>query len=581
MPDDYAPVTTPEDEDEEERQRSMLYPPVVAQNMRGAPPAPDAMPAVDSGQSLGNPSALRPVVSTPPVTTRAASASAAPAAADSMPAVDSGQPLGGRLLPGPSPSAASPGSTADLEARAEQPHPYAPVESPASPAQVRLSALTAKGAPPVEPLHGWKKALDIAAQFTRPTQAIEQTLRFRPQREYAANLGQAEKDVAGEMAAQEEPAKVEEAQADPALKEAQTKEAEGRAAYENALANSPNLGRPVTAEQDRAEYSKLRAQQLKGTLNQKGETRLEELSGMYPNLAPMGEAAAGQANARIVDYLSQNPSTAKKVRGGEVPAEYRILPGDTREEAKDKETRAQGLGSAAQRQITINENAGEKGIEPVAAVTPQGTVYESRAAAEAAGHKILNKAAAAEVEKSRQAYTQYGRMIDNAQQAMLTMPAWKEGSKDRELAMRVSKQFFSHIPATGIDPAYADQFFNSDDYRQMSAAGQTHMQNMFQIWSDAINVVKQETGGVPRGQMFLTKEDAILPHPEKTYDMNVQALNSFVKRMKKIPRNFPGPRKCRICKAESPRPTRKGTSTKTDDASAISTLKGNGLSSDG
>jgi hypothetical protein len=39
----------------------------------------------------------------------------------------------------------------------------------------------------------------------------------------------------------------------------------------------------------------------------------------------------------------------------------------------------------------------------------------------------------------------------------------------------------------------------------MSKQGQAHMQNMFQIWSDAINVVKQETGGVPRGQMFLQK----------------------------------------------------------------------------
>jgi len=217
------------------------------------------------------------------------------------------------------------------------------------------------------------------------------------------------------------------------------------------------------------------------------------------------------------------------------------LPTDTREEAKDKEARAQALGSAAQREITINENAGERGIETVSAQTPDGPVYESKAAAEAAGHKILNKANPAEREKAKQAYTQYSRMIDNAQEAMSTMPAWKEGSKDRDIAMRVSKQFFSHIPVVGVDPSYVDQFLNSDDYRMMSKQGQAHMQNMFQIWSDAINVVKQETGGVPRGQMFLEKEDAILPHPDKTYDMNVKSLNAFVKRMRKDSEEYSRP----------------------------------------
>jgi hypothetical protein len=57
------------------------------------------------------------------------------------------------------------------------------------------------------------------------------------------------------------------------------------------------------------------------------------------------------------------------------------------------------------------------------------------------------------------------------------------------------------------------------------------MQAMFTIWSDAINVVKQETGGVPRGQVFLQKEDAILPHADKTPDMNRLALLNFAKRM--------------------------------------------------
>jgi hypothetical protein len=298
--------------------------------------------------------------------------------------------------------------------------------------------------------------------------------------------------------------------------------------------------KPPSAEEDKRQYGTLLDKLHTGTITPSEQTQLNQLQSIYPNLAPMGEAAAGQANARMVDYLSQNPDTRKKVAKGQVPDEYRVLPTDTREEAKDKEARAQGLGSAAQRQITINENHGEKGIEAVVAQTAAGTVYESKAAAEAAGHKILNKASPPEVEKARQAYTQYGRMIDNAQEAMMTMPAWKN-ENDRKLGMQVSKQFFSHIPVVGVDPGYVDQFLNSDDYRGMSKQGQEHMQNMFQIWSDAINVVKQETGGVPRGQMFLQKEDAILPHPEKTYDMNIKALNSFVKRMKKDSSEYPRP----------------------------------------
>jgi hypothetical protein len=36
-------------------------------------------------------------------------------------------------------------------------------------------------------------------------------------------------------------------------------------------------------------------------------------------------------------------------------------------------------------------------------------------------------------------------------------------------------------------------------------------------------------------------EDAILPHPEKTYDMNVKSLNAFVKRMRKDSEEYSRP----------------------------------------
>ncbi len=96
-------------------------------------------------------------------------------------------------------------------------------------------------------------------------------------------------------------------------------------------------------------------------------------------------------------------------------------------------------------------------------------------------------------EKARQAYTQYGRILENTQSALDTMPAWNNET-DRKAAMDVSKQYWEHLSGSvvvagvGVNPEYTQQFINSDAYRKMSPKGQEHMQNMFQLWSDAINI---------------------------------------------------------------------------------------------
>jgi hypothetical protein len=99
-------------------------------------------------------------------------------------------------------AAAPPVSTAPVA-----PAPITPVEpkATATPAEQRMQALITKGAPPVEPLHGWKKALDIAAQTFKPTRPLEAAIRNAPQREYQANLAGAEKDVAAERALNPQP----------------------------------------------------------------------------------------------------------------------------------------------------------------------------------------------------------------------------------------------------------------------------------------------------------------------------------------------------------------------------------------
>lgn len=127
-------------------------------------------------------------------------------------------------------SAPALGSTEDLEQGAHNArHAYAPVEPTPSPAAQRVNDLTSKGMPPVQPLHGWKKALDVVGQTLAPTRPLEHALRYGKQDAYASNLAGAEKDLTAEGTAATAPAAREETNAKPALTEAQTEEASAKA----------------------------------------------------------------------------------------------------------------------------------------------------------------------------------------------------------------------------------------------------------------------------------------------------------------------------------------------------------------
>src|SRR5213082_543923 len=117
--DDYTPVAT----DEEEERRRYAYPPAEPVSSSPSAPAPDS-----PSSSLA--------VMAPPVT------------------------------------APMMGSVEDLEARASSPRAAMapPIESarPLHTARQQLSTMDAAGPTPVQPLHGWKKALDIAGQLFAP-----------------------------------------------------------------------------------------------------------------------------------------------------------------------------------------------------------------------------------------------------------------------------------------------------------------------------------------------------------------------------------------------------------------------------
>src|SRR5580704_9099287 len=107
MADDYAPVISPDEEQEDNRQRAGMYPPVM-------PPSAPPLTA-----DVNSPAAGLGVSSAPQV-----------------------------------------GSTADLEAKAAQPHAYAPVE----PRQETPRPQWKDYAPP-DP-HGWAKFGHMLAAFT-------------------------------------------------------------------------------------------------------------------------------------------------------------------------------------------------------------------------------------------------------------------------------------------------------------------------------------------------------------------------------------------------------------------------------
>lgn len=168
------------------------------------------------------------------------------------------------------------------------------------------------------------------------------------------------------------------------------------------------------------------------------------------------------------------------------------------------------------------------------------------------GHMVsgsYNDAVAAGAEKSarkispeddkanRTVYDQFHRWQDNIGAASESMSAW-DNPKDKELAIRamhdIENSWSAGLFHTGVDinaSALENAFLRSDNYDHMTPAGQQHMQNMYQLWSDAINLMKTETGGVPRGEHFLKLESAIMPQPEKTQPQNRAALQGFSRRI--------------------------------------------------
>jgi hypothetical protein len=154
-------------------------------------------------------------------------------------------------------------------------------------------------------------------------------------------------------------------------------------------------------------------------------------------------------------------------------------------------------------------------------------------ARDAGAQDTARKISASEDTANRTVYAQFPRWQNNIGAAASTMKAW-DNPQDKDLAVRVLHNVSAgiHTGILNIDSEdLQNAFLNSADYKAMTPAGQAHMQNMYQLWSDAINLMKVETGGVPRGEHFLKLESAILPQPEKTQEQNHISLQQFSNRI--------------------------------------------------
>lgn len=315
-------------------------------------------------------------------------------------------------------------------------------------------------------------------------------------------------------------------------------------------------GKPRINPNTKQPYTKLEADTA---VKQAEDTKVDD-----PMKQPLGDEGVQSQNAQLAQIggaIGMSPEQQQSFNSA-----YAVKPTDTREEANKKienaKSVAQLTGSERDRKIaqdaakqahqdSVNHQNETMGLETVQYRDKDGhLVTGSYMDAKAAGGSGIRKISPEDQQKARQNLTQFDRWIGNAQNAEDSMAAW-DNPQDKELSTRIMHKFFedasAHVGAFGtsaggaIDPDYLNAMQNLEDYKKLTPAAQDHMQNMFTVWSDAINLMKSETGGVPRGEHFLKLESNILPQPEKTQEQNYKALRQFEDRIKKDSKEYARP----------------------------------------
>jgi hypothetical protein len=462
------------------------------------------------------PSPLGPIPTVPPISPSMMPARMASLANPSLPATTSGAPppnISPPLLPR-TPAPASPVSLGGAAPLSTTPRVQAPIP-------VGGVTMPNPNDPKYRPLGGWRAAAANLAQLS-PEEGIR-NIGLR-------TLGAPAERLKADTVAMKEGQESRKTEADIAHTEAETKKLGEGADKAGSLTQqeSDAVDELVAGGMPRLEAI--------GKVKQTGE-----------KVAPNDVAATPEA---ITDYQAKIGAlglkgTAATVYGGVPPGatvaqlEKRYTDAESLKKMGDTEAQTT-VADQMRRDQAAATKAHQDEIEGMKSVQykDKDGVLRSGTAADAKklGAHVVGETKDAEVQKARTAHTQYDRMIDNAQTASDSMAAW-DNPEDKRLAARIQNDFFSHVSPVpgiiGLDPKWIDTWQNSEDYKAMTPAGRQHFQNMTAIWSDAINLMKQETGGVPRGEQFLKVEGAILPQAQKTQDMNRQSLQMFEKRIKK------------------------------------------------
>jgi hypothetical protein len=276
-----------------------------------------------------------------------------------------------------------------------------------------------------------------------------------------------------------------------------------------------------------------------------------------PMKSPVGDAGSAQHTEQLgtlADGVKMSPAEKATFQHA-----YGVKPNETLGEANkrlesakasaglssgERDREVQRVIAAQNHRDTIDHQDDVMGLETVQYKGKDGKLYiGSNADAKKEGGTNMRKVQPGDEQKSRTAYTQFSRWLGNAQAVNDSMGAW-DNPQDKELAIHVMHNASAniHMGVLNVDTEdLQNALLNNADYAKMSHDGQTHMQNMATLWSDAINLMKQETGGVPRGEHFLKLESQTLPQPEKTQDQNRQALKQFEQRVRKDSEEFARP----------------------------------------
>lgn len=284
--------------------------------------------------------------------------------------------------------------------------------------------------------------------------------------------------------------------------------------------NEPiHFGNVATAPREGAEATPLGAEGV--TNANSGFTDRYQI--LNPN-TPLPKQYVLPANATKADFdrVDKQLENVEKAQGTKAQQEA------TRQMQKDAQQATKDRFEEGRSQKLVNYRVGENG--PLVSGTREEAKNE--------GGTVTGESTPAMQQKARESYTQYSRLQSNAETAMSTLPAW-ENETNRKAAIDASKNYWEGVHASigvagmAISPEHMQLLVNSDAYKKMDVQGQEHMQNMFQLWSDAINLAKLETNSSRAVQAVIEREERIMPSADKTPAQNIKALEDLYSRLYK------------------------------------------------